>query len=68
MSEKKEINYCSCPYEIELIAWFPERGLYEFRIHSIFDHLRVRGEWFKGEHDLLTYINYLQNNEKTAYA
>ena len=36
----------SHPYELEVVAWFPDRGHEEHAWRHCFDDYRLRGEWF----------------------
>jgi hypothetical protein len=48
---------CACPFEITLLHF--ERGYErrdERRLHRQFDEYRVRGEWFRCEGELLSFL------------
>lgn len=53
---------------LEYIKIFKYRGCYEFKIHDIFDYLRVRGEWFEDHSDIRDFILLLsqKNSEATG--
>jgi DNA-binding XRE family transcriptional regulator len=48
----------SAPHALKLIGEFPEghHGHTEGSLHRKFAHLRLRGEWFKDDVELLTFI------------
>lgn len=46
----------ACPHELKLLAWMEEFEPREATIHSRFHHLRHRGEWFKLDEALRSFI------------
>lgn len=44
------------PWAIEILATMPGDLQLEAALHSRFDHLRIRGEWFDADEELLEYI------------
>lgn len=42
--------------EIEVLAIVPAYLVDEYKTHQLFAHLRIRGEWFRAEPDLLYFI------------
>lgn len=45
------------PEKLSLLAAFPvDDKINESSLHCTFDHLRIRGEWFKPTNDLLNFI------------
>jgi hypothetical protein len=54
--------------KLEYIKIFNYRGCYEFKIHDIFDYLRVKGEWFKDHPDIRGYINLLSSRNSDLSA
>lgn len=49
----------STPYDLTLIGSIHGGEQVEQRIHSLFPHLRHRGEWFRQSPGLLAYIHWL---------
>lgn len=52
------------PYPIELLHDVPGDRFSEAWHHWRFDHLRVKGEWFKDDPELLDYIKSLKEQTK----
>lgn len=46
-----------CPFPMTLIAIIPGSQKTERSFHRAFDNLRVRGEWFRWEGDLIEFVN-----------
>lgn len=46
--------------ELELLAWVSTSILTERQAHEKFDHLKIRGEWFRAEPDLIEFIAGLE--------
>lgn len=44
------------PEPMEVLAVVPAALVDEFKAHQLFAHLRIRGEWFRADHDLLYFI------------
>jgi len=49
----------SSPDKLQYIKVFHYRGDYEFRIHAIFKSIRLKGEWFKDDGQIRSYIRLL---------
>jgi hypothetical protein len=48
----------------ELLAWLPGDVRTEAALHQVFAHLRVTGEWFRPEPDLLAFIDRVRSIEQ----
>lgn len=46
--------------ELTLLGSIPGANVIERQIHKQFDHLRVRGEWFKLTDEIANYLNTLE--------
>lgn len=52
----------SSPLELRIAGVIPDAGKKEeARLHARYDHLRVRGEWFRRAPELLEFIRNLEN-------
>lgn len=55
------------PYSVKVIAVVPtDDPVFERRLHRKFDHLRLRGEWFEQDSELLAFIDALVAERKAA--
>ena len=55
------------PYEIQTLAIHPTKdAIFERRLHRKFDHLHIRGEWFRRTPELLAYIESLVTTDQAA--
>lgn len=54
---------------LEVLAVISAASLDEHETHQRFAHLRIRGEWFRAEHELIQFIEYakLKFGEAAAY-
>jgi hypothetical protein len=52
----------SNPNNLEYLKVFYGMGYYEFKLHYIFDYLRVHGEWFQKHNDIYEFIQLLKTN------
>lgn len=52
----------SVPYKLHYIKSFPGRGCYEKDLHEMFDHIRLKGEWFRANKCLYDFIELLSTN------
>lgn len=61
MNLRKRLNglQTSNPDKLEVLAAIPALGQEEFDLHQKFAHLRLNGEWFRAEPELLTFIDAL---------
>lgn len=57
-----------CPFELDLLCLIHGQPADELRLHSRFDHLRERKEWFRLEDDLRELIDVLLNSVNSALA
>lgn len=48
--------------KLKLLADIPGSRSFENKLHNKFSHLKVHGEWYKSENELLLYIEELKNN------
>lgn len=44
------------PYELKLLGFVPGTRSYEQSLHERFNRLHLRGEWFKADDELLSFI------------
>lgn len=54
------------PDELRLLTTQPGGGLVEKTLHDRFSHLRVRGEWFRPEPELIEYIESVKHKGDTT--
>lgn len=54
------------PYELILLGVINGTKETEQELHAKFDHLHLRGEWFKAHHELLDYVYYATLPEPVA--
>lgn len=55
------------PYPLKVLAILPtEDGIFERRLHRKFAHLRLNGEWFKADPELISYIDNLIKERRAA--
>lgn len=57
---RRDALQISCPYDLILLGAFPGALECEAGLHSLFAHLRARGEWFRKSAGLLAYIAWLK--------
>ncbi len=50
------------PYDVTLLHEMPGSFDLELDLHRKFKHLRVRGEWFRADLELVNFIEELKNN------
>lgn len=60
---RTELNV-GCPLDLRLIGYFDAGTSTEKLLHERFNHLRIRGEWFKPNKELLGYVKAVS---PTAY-
>jgi hypothetical protein len=53
------------PHEVTLLHDMPGSFDFEVDMHRKFKHLRVKGEWFRAEQELLDFIEELKNEQGT---
>lgn len=58
---------CNSPYKLNLIYAFPGYISKEKEIHKRFEHLRIKGEWFKYTNEVKQYILNLSSTIDTIY-
>jgi hypothetical protein len=58
----------SCPFGLELIGSIQGDQKKEAALHLQFDHLRIRGEWFREASELTSEIDQLLNRKKSEIA
>lgn len=51
------------PRELRILAIMPGDTLKEVELHNRFSHLRVRGEWFVAEDELIEFANTIKSQE-----
>lgn len=66
-SKRFEAIEVSSPYTIRILAVIHGNRSEELRLHAKFEHLRVRGEWFRPGPELLRYIDSIQPQHLAEY-
>lgn len=61
VARRLESLQCGSPVELTLLGTRPGGEVEERALHQKFAHLRIRGEWFRLERDLLEFINAAQH-------
>lgn len=56
------------PRPLELLATVPGPWELERELHQKFAHLRVQGEWFRPEPDLMSFIHSLKRTRSVSHA
>lgn len=56
-SERIKSIQTGCPYEVKLLCYYKGDMITEKRLHEKYKDLRLHGEWFKLEGDLLNVVN-----------
>lgn len=56
----------NCPLQLTLLAAFDGGAEAEAELHARFAHLRLRGEWFRADPELLDHIKQFPKPEKPA--
>lgn len=59
-ASRRDTLQTSCPYDIKILGAFPGSIGNEAGLHTLFSHLRARGEWFRKSPGLLAYIAWLK--------
>lgn len=63
---RKKMLQTACPYPMVTLGTLVGTLADERRLHRTFDHLRMEGEWFRRDSELLSYIESICPQDKVA--